>query len=120
MSSCDLIIRGARVIDGSGKSGDLPPRPECAARWRGPLLAQMRRLELTLVPGRYARRYHLGTGSRPLTEIVSSWRDYRPDMLPLPYPSPHNSRWLGQNPWFESEILPELKTRVRQLCKDGK
>lgn len=102
---------------GTGNSGDLPPRPECAARWRAPLLAQMKQIELTLVLGQYAQRYHFDTRNRSLTELVRSWKDYWPDMVPLPHPSPRNNRWLKQNRWFETELLPELKARVKQILR---
>jgi uracil-DNA glycosylase len=100
---------------GTGTSGDLPPRPECAPRWREPLLTQMKQIELTLVLGQYAQQYHFNAKSRSLTELVHAWKDYWPDMIPLPHPSPRNNRWLKQNPWFESELLPELKSRIKQI-----
>ena len=103
---------------GTGKSGDLPPRPECAPRWREALLAQLPQIELTLVMGQYAQRYHLQSGSRSLTELVRDWHDYWPAVLPLPHPSPRNNRWLSQNPWFAAELLPQLKTRINQIL-DG-
>jgi uracil-DNA glycosylase len=102
---------------GTGTSGDLPPRPECADRWREPLLAQMKQIELTLVLGQYAQRYHFDTKSRSLTELVRNWKDYWPDMVPLPHPSPRNNRWLKQNPWFETELLPELRIRIKQILQ---
>ena len=100
---------------GSGKSGDLPPRPECAAHWREALLAQMQQLELTLVMGQYAQRYHLSTKSTSVTELTRNWRQYWPAVLPLPHPSPRNNRWLSKNPWFAAELLPELRTRINQI-----
>lgn len=103
---------------GTGKSGDLPPRRECAIEWRGRLLAQMKQIKLTLVMGQYAQRYHIDSGPRSLTELVRSWRDYWPAMIPLPHPSPRNNRWLKANPWFETELLPTLKTRIKQALKD--
>ena len=103
---------------GTGKSGDLPPRPECAIQWRERLLAQMKQIKLTLVMGQYAHRYHFDSGSRSLTELVQSWQDYWPDMIPLPHPSPRNNRWLKANPWFENELLPALKTRIKQALTD--
>ena len=106
---------------GSGQSGDLAPRPECAATWRKPLLNQLPQIELTLVLGQYAQAYHLTNSAGSLTERVSSWREYwRPDgttMLPLPHPSPRNNRWFKRNPWFEEELLPELKLRVAKLLR---
>jgi len=100
---------------GTGKSGDLPPRPECAAQWRESLLAHMKQVELTLVMGQYAQQYHFESKARTLTELVKSWQDYWPAMIPLPHPSPRNNRWLKANPWFETELLPELKTRIKQV-----
>jgi len=103
---------------GSGKSGDLPPRPECAAQWRAALLEHMQQIELTLVLGQYAQRYHLQAGTGSLTELVRSWREYWPAVLPLPHPSPRNNRWLSKNPWFAAELLPQLKSRTNQIL-DG-
>jgi uracil-DNA glycosylase len=74
-------------------------------------------IELTLVLGQYAQRYHFDAKSRSLTELVRSWKDYWPDMVPLPHPSPRNNRWLKQNPWFETELLPELKSRIKQILQ---
>jgi len=102
---------------GTGASGDLPPRPECADRWREPLLTQMKQIELTLVLGQYAQRYHFDAKTRSLTELVRSWEDYWPAMVPLPHPSPRNNRWLRQNPWFEIELLPELKSRIKLILQ---
>ena len=102
---------------GTGKSGDLPPRAECAPTWREPLLQQLPQIELTLVLGQYAQAWHFDNKAASLTARVKSWRDYWPAMLPLPHPSPRNNRWLKQNPWFEVEILPELKKRVSQLLR---
>jgi len=103
---------------GTGKSGDLPPRPECATQWRARLLGHMQQIKLTLVTGQYAQRYHFKSGSRSLTELVQSWQDYWPTMVPLPHPSPRNNRWLKANPWFEAELLPALKTRIKQVLTD--
>jgi len=97
---------------GTGKSGDLPPRPECAAAWREALLAKLRSIELTLVVGQYALDYHLGRGKRSVTEVVQSWRELDPKLVPLPHPSPRNNLWLRRNPWFDAELVPELRERV--------
>ena len=102
---------------GSGKSGDLPPRSECAATWRKQLLDRLPRIELTLVLGQYAQAWHLDSRKLSLTERVKDWRSYWPEMLPLPHPSPRNNPWLKQNPWFASEILPELQTRVSRILQ---
>ena len=101
---------------GTGKSGDLPPRPECADAWRKRALASLPDLELILVIGQYAHRWHLKEqGGETLTETVRNWRNYWPKILPLPHPSPRNNLWLKKNPWFEQEILPVLKARVDEL-----
>ena len=97
---------------GTGKSGDLPPRPECAPTWRKPLLSRLKHLELTLLIGQYAQAYHLPGRGASLTEVVSGWRDHWPRVVPLPHPSPRNNLWLKRNPWFEEELLPMLRVRV--------
>ncbi|NNE48258.1 MAG: uracil-DNA glycosylase family protein [Rhodothermales bacterium] len=103
---------------GSGKSGDLPPRPECASAWRTQLLDQLQNLELTIVLGRYALAYHFGQKNSSVTEIVRSWRTYGPEVVPLPHPSPRNNIWLRRNPWFETELLPSLRNRVSDVLSD--
>ncbi len=97
---------------GSGKSGDLPPRPECAPAWRAPLLALLKNVQLTLVIGQYAMGYHLTQQHGNLTQTVAAWRELGPALIPLPHPSPRNNRWLKRNPWFEQELLPVLRERV--------
>ena len=100
---------------GKGKSGDLPPRPECAPLWRARLLAQLPNLGLTVVIGQYALAWHLPDVKASLTETVRNWRQHWPGVLPLPHPSPRNNIWLKKNPWFEAELLPPLRARVAQL-----
>ncbi|WFB37537.1 uracil-DNA glycosylase family protein [Kiritimatiellota bacterium B12222] len=98
---------------GTGKSGDLPPRPECAEAWRAQLLAGLKQLALTLVIGQYAQNYHLGKSKRTLTERVKAWPGEGGAIVPLPHPSPRNNMWLRRNPWFEEDGLPQLRMRVR-------
>ena len=97
---------------GSSRSGDLPPRPECAPLWRQRLLDQLPNIQLTLVLGMYAQPWHLGGGRRTVTAAVAAWRETWPAVLPLPHPSPRNVRWFGANPWFEAEVVPALRARV--------
>lgn len=104
---------------GTGRSGDLPPRPEWAEAWRGALLARLRGLELTVVLGQYALAYHVGRRKEPLTETVRAWRTFWPRLVPMPHPSPRNNLWLRRNPWFEAELVPELQERVRQVLRTG-
>ncbi|MBD3656366.1 MULTISPECIES: uracil-DNA glycosylase family protein [Marinobacter] len=100
---------------GTGKSGDLPPRPECAPAWRELLLERLRCIELTLVIGQYAHAWHLPKPKQPVTANVRNWRRFWPDIVPLPHPSPRNNGWLKQNPWFEAEVVPALQDRVRSI-----
>ncbi len=101
---------------GTGKSGDLPPRSECAAAWRDRILATLQSVELTLVIGRYAIDWHLPAYSRfTVTAAVRAWADIWPRQLVLPHPSPRNNRWLKSNPWFETDIIPALQMRTKQL-----
>ncbi len=102
---------------GSTSSGDKPPRPECAPAWREQVLAHLSKVRLTLVLGRYAQAYHLGSSRRSVTEAVSAWREYWPDVLPLPHPSPRNQGWFKRNSWFERDVLPELRRRVGELME---
>lgn len=101
---------------GTGKSGDLPPRAECADSWRERVLASLQKVELTLVVGAYALDWHLGDQQkRTLTETVAEWREHWPKTLPLPHPSPRNGFWLKKNPWFEKDVLPALRAKVLEL-----
>ncbi|MEH6452254.1 MAG: uracil-DNA glycosylase family protein [Psychromonas sp.] len=100
---------------GTGKSGDLSPRPECAIKWRNEALSSLKNIQLTLVIGRYAMNYHLPTEGKNVTDIVRQWEKYGPKIIPLPHPSPRNNLWLKRNPWFQSELLPELRARVSDL-----
>jgi uracil-DNA glycosylase len=100
---------------GTGKSGDLPPRPECAETWREALLARLDKVELTLVIGQYAQAWHLPDSRKSVTDNVKAWREYWPGLLPMPHPSPRNIRWLKSNPWFEQEVIPRLQARIREL-----
>jgi uracil-DNA glycosylase len=101
-------------VDANG--GDLPPRPECAPRWHAQVLARLPRIELMLLVGSYAQAYYLGKQRRAtMSETVQAWRDYAPDYLPLPHPSWRNTGWLKRNPWFERELVPELRARVHAL-----
>ena len=101
---------------GTGASGDLPPRRECAPQWRAPLLAALPKIELTLLLGQYALAWHLPEQSAlSVTEAVSAWRNHWPAVLALPHPSPRNNIWLKRNPWFAEQVLPQLQARVRAI-----
>lgn len=109
------IIPMGFCYPGKGRSGDLPPRPECAQHWHQQLLPMLPNLQLTLLVGKYAQDYFLGSTAKPtLTETVTQWKDYLPTYMPLPHPSPRNQFWLRRNEWFEQEAIPELQQLVAQ------
>jgi len=96
---------------GSGRSGDLPPRPECAKQWRGRLLDELEGVDLVLAVGQHAVAYHLGE-KLSLTEAVKRWREWPSGLIALPHPSPRNTHWLQKNAWFERDLVPELRKRI--------
>ena len=99
-----------------GNGGDYPPRKECAPLWHAPVIDALENVELTLLVGSYAQAYYLGKSRRKtMTETVRSWRDYGPDILPTPHPSWRTTGWQKKNPWFDDEILPEIRRRVKAL-----
>lgn len=106
------IIPMGFCYPGRGKGGDLPPRPECAATWHGRLLAHLPQRRLTLLVGQYAQRAYLPRWRGSLGENVAHWAEAGPGLFPLPHPSPRNTRWLAQRPWFEAEVVPALRRSV--------
>jgi len=117
--NCVAIVPMGFCFPGTGNSGDLPPRPECAPTWHPRLLPLLRNVHLTLVIGQYAQKGLLGKQrGRNLTETVKAWRQYLDaDRLPLPHPSPRNQMWLRRNPWFDTELVPELQQRVASALR---
>lgn len=109
------ILPMGLCFPGTGRSGDLPPRPECAPAWRAQLLERLPDLELSLVIGQYAQAYHLPDKSASVTDTVKSWRSYWPALVPMPHPSPRNNLWLRRNPWFEAELVPRLQDRLSEM-----
>jgi uracil-DNA glycosylase len=108
------IIPMGYCYPGRGNGGDMPPRRECASLWLDQLLARMPQIELTLLVGRYAQRHFLGNRRKhSLTATVRAWREYGPEFIPLPHPSPRNQPWFKVHPWFERELVPTLRTRIR-------
>lgn len=100
---------------GTGSSGDQPPRPECAPQWHEELLAHLPNDRLEVIIGAYAQARYLPGPKQSVTAAVSAWRDHLPGRVVLPHPSPRNRRFLTQNPWFENETLPKVRTRVRAV-----
>ena len=109
------IVPIGLCFPGSGPSGDLPPRPECAPAWHEKLLAALRRVELSVIIGKYAMDTHFPAKAGSVTSRVLAWREQWPDAVPLPHPSWHNNLWLTRNPWFEAELVPQLQSRVRSV-----
>lgn len=100
---------------GRGPSGDLPPRSECAPKWHTELLPRLPNIQLTLLIGRYAQQYYLDDSAHTLTDTVKNWRQHLPYYFALPHPSPRNYAWLSRNPWFETDVLPELKRVTKKI-----
>lgn len=99
---------------GKGKSGDLPPRPECAPLWHESLLGKMKKVELVILIGQYSQKYYLRASfGKNLTETTKNFRSFLPAFLPLPHPSPRNRFWLSKNPWFQKELVPVLRKTVK-------
>jgi uracil-DNA glycosylase len=112
------IIPAGLCYPGRGRSGDLPPRPECAPLWHPRLRPLLPNIGLTLLVGQYAQAYYLDERRKAtLTETVHAWREFLPEYLPLPHPSPRNTRWLQVNPWFERGVIPVLRRRVHALLE---
>ena len=110
------IVPMGFCFPGTGKSGDLPPRLECAETWRKKLLNELPQISLTLVIGQYAQAWHLGQLVKEnLTETVKAWKEFGPEIIPLPHPSPRNNIWLKKNPWFVQEVLPRLQSEIKSL-----
>lgn len=100
---------------GKGKSGDLPPRPECAPTWHDKVLACLPNIQCTLLIGQYAQARYCESPAKTLTQRVLTWRDYAPVQYLLPHPSPRNQFWLTRNPWFEAEAVPALQQTIKSI-----
>lgn len=103
------------------RGADLPPRRECAPRFRARVMAAMPQIELVLAIGLYAQAFHMPDNPhRTLTETVADWRSERRTaegarVIALPHPSWRNSGWIRKNMWFERELLPFLRESVKNL-----
>ena len=110
------IIPTGLCYPGKGARGDLPPRPECAPLWHPPLRAALPNIELTLLVGSHAQAFYLGQRRKKnMTETVRAWREYLPEFVPLPHPSPRNVMWFRQRPWFEKTVVPSVRRKVRAM-----
>lgn len=103
---------------GKGKSGDLPPRKECAPLWHARLIDAMPEIRLSLLIGSHAQAYYLGARAKPtMAETVAAYEEYLPHYFPLPHPSPRNRFWFSRHPWFEQTVLPALRQTVEHASK---
>jgi uracil-DNA glycosylase len=120
-SKIAIIPMGLCFPGYAGPGTDAPPRPECAQHWREKLFSAAKGVSLTLLVGLHAQRWHLKAAMKPtLTETVRAWREYAPHYVPLPHPSWRNNGWLKANPWFERELLPHLRKRIRASLAQGR
>ena len=102
------------------RGGDKPPRPECAPLWHPRIMEALPRVALTVLIGQYAQAWYLGDRRRrTLTETVAAWRDYLPRFFAIPHPSWRTRGWQARNPWFDAELLPELRRRVHASIDAG-
>lgn len=100
------------------RGADLPPPPLCARLWLARVIAAMPQIALVVLVGAHAQKWRLGARARrTVTETVSAWRDYLPAALPTPHPSWRNTAWLKRNPWFEAELVPQLRAQVAALVR---
>ena len=114
------IIPMGFCYPGRGKTGDLPPRKECAPEWHPQIFSKLTDVKMTLLIVKYAQSYYLQEKlKKNLTETVRQYVDFQPDFFPLPHPSPRNNIWLKKNPWFEEEVVPALKLRIKGILTDS-
>ena len=100
---------------GTGSSGDLPPRPECAPLWHERVLQHLPEERLTVIIGAHAMARYVESPARTLTAEVARWADQLPSRIVMPHPSPRNNRWLAKNRWFETDVVPAIRRRVEQV-----
>jgi len=112
------IVPTGLCYPGTVNGADLPPCAECAPLWQPRFRAALPDVSLTLLVGSYAQAYYLGNSrKKTLGETVRAYRQYLPEFFPLPHPSWRNLAWLKRNPWFEKDVIPALRTRVRALMR---
>ena len=98
---------------GKASGGDKPPRRECAPQWHDRILDLLPEDRLTLLVGTYAQGHYLpGARRLSMTERVRRYREFLPHFFPLPHPAWRSTIWMRQNPWFEAEVLPELREAI--------
>lgn len=102
------------------KGSDLPPPRRCAETWRARVMESLAGIEVTFLVGGHAQAWHLGRDAVAggVSATVARWRDHAPRVFALPHPSWRNTAWLKRNPWFETELLPVARARLREVL-DG-
>jgi len=112
---CFAIVPMGFCFPGTGKQGDMAPRPECAPLWHERLIKSLDRVELTIYLGRYAFEHYLGNSYNVLTNAARGYEALLPKLIVLPHPSPRNGFWIKKNPWFETGLLPALQRRMAEI-----
>ena len=110
------IIPMGFCYPGKAKTGDLPPRPECAPQWHSELFKRMPHLKLIILIGAFAQDYYLDD-KKSLTERVGDYNSYLPKYFPIPHPSPTNRFWRAKNPWFEASVVPKLQDVIAKIIE---
>ncbi len=103
---------------GKGKTGDLPPRKECAPEWHPKLFDTLKQVKLKLLVGSYAQNYYLDSNHSTLTDRVKDFHEYLPEYFPLPHPSPRNNIWMKKNEWFTRDVLPTLQEKIGLILRE--
>ena len=110
------IVSMGFCYPGKASGGDKPPRPECAPTWHEKVMRELPEDRLMLLVGTYAQRAYLpDTKSWTMRERILRYRDFLPHFLPLPHPAWRSTLFMRDNPWFEGEVLPEVRQRVARL-----
>lgn len=116
-ASVVAIVPMGFCYPGKGKSGDLPPRPECASTWHKSIFDQLPNIRCTLLIGQYAQKHYLPLDYKTLTDRVRDWQKFAPSNYVLPHPSPRNQLWLRKNPWLEQDAIPQLQNTVLTILQ---
>jgi uracil-DNA glycosylase family 4 len=109
------IIPMGFCYPGKGKSGDLPPRKECAPQWHDEIFQHLTNIKLYVLIGTYAQKHYLKNANNTLTETVKNYKHFLPNYMVLPHPSPRNNIWQSKNPWFKTTLIPELQSLIKSI-----
>ena len=114
-----IVPMGFCFPGNDAKGGDRPPMKRCAVTWREGLLSKLPNIRVTILIGAYAQKWHLGKRTAgSLTETVKNWKAFTSEqMFTIPHPSWRNTAWLKRNPWFETDVLPEMRRAIRGVLE---